>query len=67
MRNNLLEACRLLYRAGAEKHRINIEVMLHNPTAIPEHSDIMTAVEKEITSLAEYMDKLEVLDKYFSE
>jgi hypothetical protein len=40
--------------------------MLSNPTAIHEHSDIMDAIEKEIAYIAEYMDKLEALNKYFS-
>ena len=46
---------------------MNIEVMLNNPTAIHEHSDIMEAIEKEAGYIAEYMDKLEVMEKYFSE
>ena len=65
MRRILLEASRKHYEAHIEKHRVNIEVMLLNPTAIPEHSDIMDAIEKEITHIAEYMDKLEVLGRYF--
>jgi hypothetical protein len=42
-----------------------VEVMLNNPTAIPEHSDIMEAIEREVAQIAEYMDKLEVMEKYF--
>lgn len=65
MRTQLLNASRLHYEAHIEKHRVNIEVMLNNPTAIPEHSDIMDAIEKEVAIIAEYMDKLEVLNQYF--
>lgn len=65
MRQVLLNASRKHYEAHIEKHRVNIEVMLMNPTAIPEHSDIMDAIEKEVAQIAEYMDKLEVLDRYF--
>jgi hypothetical protein len=65
LRTQLLQASRLHYEAHIEKHRINVEVMLNNPTAIPEHSDIMDAIEKEVAIIAEYMDKLEVLNKYF--
>ncbi len=67
MRKQLIEASRQHYLAHIEKHRINVEVILHNPTAIAEHSDIMDAIEKEVEQIAEYMDKLEVLDKYFAE
>jgi hypothetical protein len=67
MRQQLIAASRLHYQAHVEKHRINVEVMLNNPRAIPEHSDIMSAIESEISQIAEYMDKLEVLEKYFKE
>jgi hypothetical protein len=65
MRQQLIAASKLHYQAHIEKHRVNLEVMLANPTAIPEHSDIMEAIEKEVAQIAEYMDKLEVMEKYF--
>ncbi len=67
MRKQLIEASKQHYLAHIEKHRINVEVMLNNPTAIPEHSDIMEAIEKEVAHIAEYMDKLEVMSIYFKE
>ena len=66
MRQQLINASKQHFLAHIEKHRINIEVMLNNPTAIPEHSDIMEAIEKEAGLIAEYMDKLEVMERYFS-
>jgi hypothetical protein len=65
MRQQLIAASKLHYQAHIEKHRVNVEVMLANPTAIPEHSDIMEAIEKEVAQIAEYLDKLEVMEKYF--
>ena len=67
MRQQLIAASKLHYRAHIEKHRINVEVILNNPTAIHDHSDIMEAIEKEIEQIAEYVDKLEVMEKYFKE
>jgi hypothetical protein len=67
MRQQLIYASKLHYQAHIEKHRINVEVMLENPTAIHEHSDIMEAIEKEVAQIAEYSDKLEVMEKYFKE
>jgi len=67
MRNQLIEASKQHYLAHIEKHRINVEVILNNPTANAEHSDIMDAIEKEVAQIAEYMDKLEVMEKYFKE
>ena len=67
MRTQLIQVSKQHYQAHIEKHRINVEVMLNNPTAIHDHSDIMEAIEKEVAYIAEYMDKLEVLEKYFKE
>jgi hypothetical protein len=67
MRTQLIQASKQHYQAHIEKHRINVEVMLNNPTAIHDHSDIMEAIEKEVAQIAEYMDKLEVMEKYFKE
>lgn len=66
MRQQLIAASRQHYLAHIEKHRINVEVILNNPTAIAEHSDIMDAIEKEVAQIAEYMDKLEVMERYFN-
>lgn len=67
MRYNLLSASKKHFESHIEKHRMNVEVMLNNPVAIHDHADIMDAIEKEIAHIAEYMDKLEVLEKYFTQ
>jgi len=66
MRKELIKASKLHFEAHIEKHRINIETMLKNPLAIPEHTDIMDAIENELAVIAEYDDKLEMLKKYFT-
>lgn len=65
MRKEILETSRVHFESHILKHKMNIEVMLNNPIAIPEHTDIMDAIEKELAIIAEYDDKLEVLKKYF--
>ena len=65
MRDDLLKASELHFKAHIEKHRINVENLLKNPTGVAEHPDIMETIEKELEIIAEYDDKLEVLDKYF--
>lgn len=65
MRQELLETSRVHFESHILKHKMNIEVMLNNPIAIPEHTDIMDAIEKELGIIAEYDDKLEMLKKYF--
>ena len=66
MKDRILEASRAHFESHILKHRVNVETILNNPIAIPEHTDIMDAVEKELAIIAEYSDKLEMLDKYFS-
>ncbi len=65
MRKELLDALRVHFSGHIIKHKMNVEVMLNNPMAIHDHTDWMTAVENEITHIAEYEDKLEVLNKHF--
>jgi hypothetical protein len=67
MRKELLESLRLYFSSQILKHKMNVEVMLKNPMAIHDHTDLMSAMEKELGIIAEYMDKLEVLDKHFPE
>jgi len=67
MKQHILNTLHNHFRAKIEMHRVNIEVMLENPVAIPEHTDYVVALEKEISHIAEYMDKLEVLNTYFKE
>ena len=52
-------------KADIEKHRINVENLLNNGVGVAEHPDILETIEKEIGIIAEYDDKLEILDKYF--
>ena len=66
MREQILDALRVHFSAHILKHKMNVEVMLKNPMAIHDHTDLMDAIEKEVAQIAEYMDKLEVMEKYFS-
>ena len=65
MRNDLIRASEMHFKAHIEKHKMNVEVLLNNPTAIHGHADIMDAIEKELDEMAAYADKLEMLTTYF--
>jgi hypothetical protein len=65
MRTQLINATRQHLLSHVNKHVMNVEVMLNNPIAIPEHTNIMEAIEKELETISGYHDKLEVLEKYF--
>ena len=64
LRDDLLEASKLNFKAQIQKHRVNVENMLNNSVGIGEHGDIMEEVEKELEKMSSYHDKLEMLD-YF--
>ncbi len=65
MRDDLIKASKLHFQAHIEKHRVNVENMLNNTVGVAEHPDVMDTIEKELAIIAEYEDKLHVLDKYF--
>jgi hypothetical protein len=65
MRNQILTALQTQFTAGIMKHQMNVEVILNNPIAIHDHTDLMTALESEISKIAEYQDKLDIVEKYF--
>tara|TARA_Y100000114_G_C11763174_1_gene331150 strand:+ start:5827 stop:6060 length:234 start_codon:yes stop_codon:yes gene_type:complete len=66
MRKDIIEASVLHFKAHIEKHRVNVENLLRNPVGVAEHPDVMETIEKELAIMAEYDDKLSVLNKYFS-
>jgi hypothetical protein len=65
IRAKLIRASIAHFESHIEKHKMNVEVMLANPIAIHDHTDIMTAIELELAQIAEYEDKLEALTKHF--
>ena len=65
MREDLIRASQLHFKAHIQKHKVNVENLLENSVGVAEHSDIMDSVEKELAIMAEYEDKLEILNKYF--
>lgn len=67
MRTRLIEATREHLASHIQKHVVNLEVILANPIAIPEHTDIMAAIENELAHISEYHDKLEALEHYFKD
>lgn len=67
MKTQIISTLERYFLSQIDKHRLNIQIMINNPTAIPEHTDFADAVEKEIAVIAEFEDKLEVIKKYFKE
>ncbi len=65
MREDLIRASQLHFKANIQKHKVNVENLLENSVGVAEHPDIMDSIEKELEIMAEYEDKLEMLNKYF--
>jgi len=67
MREMLIGAARTYYMGIINKHIANIEILLTNPVGIGEdaHQDIQAVIEVELGKIADYHDKLEMLQKFF--
>jgi len=67
MREMLIGAARTYYMGLINKHIANVEILLNNPVGIGEdaHQDIQSVIEIELGKIADYHDKLEMLQKFF--
>lgn len=65
LRDRLVRTSIQYLQGQAEKHRMNIELILSNPVSVAEHPDIMETLEGELGKMAEYHDKIEMMQKYF--
>ena len=66
MRDKLLKSIKSYLQGNIDKHTANLENLLDNHVALAEHPDIIETIEKELSVLADYEDKLNVLKKYFN-
>lgn len=66
-RTEMIKALKSHAQGHIDKHKMNVEVYLNNSVGIGEHPDVLEAIEKELAVIAQYMDELEVLNRYFSE
>ena len=66
-RSNTINALRAYYQGQIEKHKANVEIYLHNPAGIGDHSDILGAMETEINMIAQWDERLQVIERYFED
>jgi len=64
LREKILDALRETFRGKIQYHEANVEIYLHNPAGIGEHPDVLQAIEEEISKIAEYTEKLDVLNNF---
>ena len=65
--DHIILAARKQAEGEVAVHRANIEVYKTMPAGIGEHSDVTEAVIAELDKLAAANDRLEMIDKYFSD
>ena len=65
MRDTLIKALLAHAKGDIQKHVANVEVYLNNPAGIREHSNIVEAIEEELSMIAKYQDQVDVINTYF--
>ena len=60
-----LNALRSQAEGNIEKAKVNIEVYLHFPAGIGEHSDVLAAIQEQLDIIAHEEERIEVLEKHF--
>ena len=65
MKSVIVKALRTYLKGNIDRHVANIRLHLTNPVGVPEHPDHIETIEKELGIIAEFEDKLSVLEKYF--
>ena len=65
LREDILKNQIAYYNGLIAKHQQNVEIYLNQPVGIGEHSDVMSAIETEITFIAQAHEKIEIINHYF--
>ena len=66
MRQMLINTAKAYYLGMINRRVANVEVLLSSPAGIGEHGDIQEEIEKHLGIIADYHDKIEILEKYFN-
>ena len=67
LRQQTVDALKAEAQGSIQKARVNVEVYLHNPVGIGEHSDVLSAIQVQLDVISEQEERIQVLDKYFNE
>jgi len=67
MRRTFYNALKSYFNGHIQKHVANIKIHTDASVGVAEHSDHIETLEKEIGLMAEYDEKLDVLERYFED
>ena len=65
LRYNILNNQIKYYNGLIAKHQQNVDIYLNQPVGIGEHSDVMSAIDNEISAIAQAHEKIEIIKEYF--
>ena len=65
LRDEILKSQKTYYNGLIAKHQQNVEIYLNQPVGIGEHSDVMAAIDTEISAIAQAHEKIGIIDSYF--
>jgi hypothetical protein len=65
MREAILDALQAKYEAQIQEALVNIEVYLTNPAGIGEHSEIIEAIDGQVSKMAEAAEKKQIIRNFY--
>jgi len=65
MREVILNALEARYEAQIQEALVNIEVYLNNPVGIGEHSEIIEAIDGQVSKMAEATEKKQIIRNFY--
>nr|BAR30451.1 hypothetical protein [uncultured Mediterranean phage uvMED]BAR39718.1 hypothetical protein [uncultured Mediterranean phage uvMED] len=65
LRDKILDALFLDAKGNIAKAKANIEVYLHQPVGIGEHSDVLSAIQEQVDIIAHEEERIQVLERHF--
>ena len=66
MRDQIIKSLLAHAEGQIAKHKANVEIYFEHPVGIGEHGDVMATIEQEITTMAQYQEQIDVINKYFT-
>lgn len=62
MKNTVIQATRSYLEGMVERHKLNALVLIEKRVGVAEHPDIVETLSEELGKMAEYEDKIAMLD-----
>ena len=67
LREETLSALRNNAIGNISKAKLNVEIYLHNPVGIGEHSDVLGAIQDQLDIIAKEEERIDVINQHFND